>query len=322
MAPLGFTITKNGSAWDMQEPYGAFTWYAVNDQPADKAFYDMTLRTVAPMVGVGNGRLVADWTVNGVRTTCFHLAEPAASYLTTVEFGNYVHRYRGTVDGVPVTTWTKRGSVRQFNLTKPLPRLLRWVTNRLGRYPFPTLNLIVVPADDGMETQEAITMGNTRYDLLPQNLVHEIIHQWYGDAVTPNDWKDVWMNEGMAMYLQQVWMAQKDGLPAGYYVRHDSSWDAFDRRFYGPPGNYLPNKFAQSNVYYVPAKMWYTLRGHLGTKRFYRFARKWITSHEYTSQGRYSLMNWWGKAAAHDLHLFFRRWLNNPNQDPKWSTGF
>ena len=27
----------------MQEPYGAYTWYPVNDQPADKALYDFTI---------------------------------------------------------------------------------------------------------------------------------------------------------------------------------------------------------------------------------------------------------------------------------------
>ena len=26
----------------MQEPYGAHTWYPVNDQPSDKALYDFT----------------------------------------------------------------------------------------------------------------------------------------------------------------------------------------------------------------------------------------------------------------------------------------
>ena len=33
-------------------------------------------------------------------------------------------------------------------------------------------------------------------------LVHEIVHQWYGDLAGPTDWRDVWMNEGMTMYLQ------------------------------------------------------------------------------------------------------------------------
>ena len=35
----------------MQEPYGAYSWYAVNDQPSDKALYDFTITAPAPMVG-------------------------------------------------------------------------------------------------------------------------------------------------------------------------------------------------------------------------------------------------------------------------------
>ena len=29
----GWTTTDDGSVWTMQEPYGAYSWYAVNDQP-------------------------------------------------------------------------------------------------------------------------------------------------------------------------------------------------------------------------------------------------------------------------------------------------
>ena len=41
----------------MQEPFGAYTWYAVNDQPSDKALYSFTITTPAPWVGVANGEL-------------------------------------------------------------------------------------------------------------------------------------------------------------------------------------------------------------------------------------------------------------------------
>jgi aminopeptidase N len=40
---LGLRATKNGGAWTMQEPYGAYTWYPANDQPSDKALYDITV---------------------------------------------------------------------------------------------------------------------------------------------------------------------------------------------------------------------------------------------------------------------------------------
>ena len=40
---VGFTVTDRGEVWTMQEPYGAFSWYPVNDQPSDKALYDITV---------------------------------------------------------------------------------------------------------------------------------------------------------------------------------------------------------------------------------------------------------------------------------------
>ena len=48
--PSGATSTRasacgwprGGEAWTMQEPYGASTWYPVNDTPSDEAVYDVT----------------------------------------------------------------------------------------------------------------------------------------------------------------------------------------------------------------------------------------------------------------------------------------
>ncbi|MEB0303340.1 M1 family aminopeptidase, partial [Mucilaginibacter sp. 5C4] len=33
-------------------------------------------------------------------------------------------------------------------------------------------------------------------------MVPELGHQWFGDSVTPSDWKDIWLNEGWATYVE------------------------------------------------------------------------------------------------------------------------
>ena len=43
---VGLRIMGNNQLRTMQEPFGAFTWYPVNDQPSDKALYDV--RITAP----------------------------------------------------------------------------------------------------------------------------------------------------------------------------------------------------------------------------------------------------------------------------------
>ncbi|NUR27232.1 MAG: M1 family peptidase, partial [Catenulispora sp.] len=53
--PLGLTVTADGSLWTMQEPFGAFTWYPANDQPSDKALYDIAMTVPAGWTAIAGG---------------------------------------------------------------------------------------------------------------------------------------------------------------------------------------------------------------------------------------------------------------------------
>ena len=39
---------------------------------------------------------------------------------------------------------------------------------------------------------------------------HELAHQWFGDAVTPAHWEDLWLNESFATYGQWLWLDSVD----------------------------------------------------------------------------------------------------------------
>ncbi|WGL53521.1 M1 family metallopeptidase [Nocardioides sp. BP30] len=306
----GFISKRDGRAYAMQEPYGAFTWYAVNDQPADKALYDFTLHVPAPFVSIANGRLTHRRTRHGVTTTRWHLASPAASYLATVAFGDYRETKLGKVHGTPLSYWTptdRPALVRQLRFMK---KDFRWLERLLGRYPFATLSLVVVPSKSAMETQTMISEGSDRYALAEDNVVHEMSHQWWGDQVTPNDWRDVWMSEGMAMYIQYRWLDHVDHYPTGTWVSYETSReDDMLLSKYGPPGAYNRADFGSSNIYLPPARMWWKLSESLGRSRFDTLLRGWTASHPHSSQSRETLEDWWSTASGRDLHSFFQGWL-------------
>ncbi|MBZ5737974.1 M1 family metallopeptidase [Nocardioides mangrovi] len=306
---LGWTTTADGEVWTMQEPYGAFTWYAVNDQPSDKARYQIEITAPRPMVGVANGSLGLRTTKHGETTTSWDAAAPMSSYLVTVAIGDLRETEDRSESGVPLTYWTPAGRPGLVDRLRETPDALAWLEDRLGPFPFSSLGILVVDSRSGMETQTMITLGDTAYATSPDVLVHEIAHQWYGDLVTPTDWRDVWMNEGMAMYLQAVWAAHDDPDVLRSTLAQWASDDQDLRDDAGPPADYDPDSFGATNVYTIPARMWDALRQRVGDDEFWRLVRAWPVTHAYGNAGYDDITAWWSKQTGEDLSGFFHDWL-------------
>lgn len=312
---VGWTTTTRGEAWTMQEPFGAFTWYPVNDQPADKALYDARISAPRGMVGVFNGRLTGRRSSGGRTVTRWHLASPAAAYLVTVAIGDYVrYRDRGP-HGLPLTYWLPRSDQRALPELRRTPAMIRWLESKLGPYPFDRLGAVVVPSDSAMETQTLVTMGSRLVaDRLTfrSDLLHEYAHQWYGDTVTPTTWPDLWLNESFAMYTQLRWEVSRGWLTAAdvraYLLDHDARLRTRD----GPPGAYHRLEFGQACVYLCGALMLDTMRTELGAEHFDQLWRDWPQEHRFASVGRDDYVAWLNARTGQDWGPFLTTWLTSP----------
>ncbi len=56
----------------------------------------------------------------------------------------------------------------------------------------------------GMEHQSNSFIHNADEYLM----AHELAHQWFGDKVTLGSWQDVWLNEGFAVYLSDIFYTE------------------------------------------------------------------------------------------------------------------
>jgi aminopeptidase N len=308
----GFTITDTGEVWTMQEPYGAYTWYPVNDQPSDKALYDVTVTAPAPWTGISNGHLTELVTEDGRTTTSWQLNEPASSYLVTLAIGDYAHSSNTSAGGLRVDYWTPRGMVLGVDQVQTAADSIDWIESKLGPYPFDSLGLVVTASQSAMETQTMVTLGNNEYVLSPQVIAHELVHQWYGDQVSPADWRDVWLNEGMTMLLQWIYEDEHDIRPLRGTIQQARAGDQGLRDEYGPPGAYDPQQFGGSNIYYTPALMWNELRLELGDDEFFRIARSWLAQHDNTSVTREQIFEHWESETGRELSDFFAGWITGP----------
>jgi aminopeptidase N len=312
---VGWTTTARGEVWTMQEPFGAFTWYPVNDHPSDKAFYDVRISAPRGMVGIFNGRMTARRTSGGRTVTRWQLASPAASYLTTIAIGDYVrYRDRGP-HGLPITYWLPRRDQKALPELRRTPDMIRWLEARLGRYPFDRIGAVVVPSDSAMETQTLVTMGGRLMAdrrLFRRDLLHEYAHQWYGDLVTPDSWPDLWLNESFATYTQLRWEVSRGWTTMARVRDLLIELDPQLRKSDGPPGLYDREEFGESCVYYCGALMLDRLRGELGARLFAQVWREWPQQHRFVSVDRSDYIAWLNERTGRDLGPFITEWLTSP----------
>jgi hypothetical protein len=90
----GFFPTDDGATIAGQ-PHGAATWFPVNDHPLDKAAYTFRVSVPAGLEAVANGVLRGSATRGDWTTWTWDARDPMASYLATVDIGEYnIHGYR------------------------------------------------------------------------------------------------------------------------------------------------------------------------------------------------------------------------------------
>ncbi|WP_183099310.1 M1 family metallopeptidase [Nocardioides pelophilus] len=314
---VGWHVTPEHEVWTIQEPYGAFTWYAVNDQPADKAFYDFTLTVPEPWTGVANGELTDTTVDSGLRTSTWHLAEPASSYLVTVAFADYTPTELQSSRGIPITIWGPTDDPEAIGETEYAGEAMDWLEQYLGPYPFDTFGILIYDGESGMETQTMVTLGATPYATSRAVVIHELAHHWYGDTVTPADWSDVWMNEGMAMYLQGMWEAEEEGITIDQKMDDWALFEGDERDYAGPPGDYDPTNFGSGNIYFGPALMWHELRQRLGDDVFFGLLRDWPADQENDTADRVEYLAWIEQETGEELSDFFDAWLLSPTTPPR-----
>ncbi|WP_322937245.1 M1 family metallopeptidase [Nocardioides bizhenqiangii] len=314
---VGWHVTPEHEVWTIQEPYGAFTWYAVNDQPADKAYYDFTLTVPEPWTGVANGELTDTTVEDGQRTTTWHLAEPASSYLVTAAFADYTPTELRSDRGVPITIWGPTDRPEALGETEYAGEAMDWLEQYLGPYPFDTFGILIYDGESGMETQTTVTLGATPYTTSREVVVHELAHHWYGDTVTPADWSDVWMNEGMAMYLQGMWEAEDEGITIDEKMDDWASFEDEMREYSGPPAAYDPTNFGDGNIYFGPALMWHELRQQIGDDAFFALVRDWPADQENDTADREEYLSWIEDETGEELSAFFDDWLLGETTPPR-----
>ena len=186
------------------------------DHPRRKATFDIEMEVARCLAAVANTDIKAQELLKGGKKRVIFETTPAMStYLVFFGVGDF-ETLQDPIDGrVRVLTLPPSQKYGRFGLEFGRKALAFSESYYGVPYPLSKMDLIAVPdfAFGAMENWGAITFrenlllhhpgitSRSGEERICEVIAHEIAHQWFGNLVTPSDWKYLWLNESFATYF-------------------------------------------------------------------------------------------------------------------------
>jgi aminopeptidase N len=313
-----FNFTEVGNknfVYTMNEPVYASTWLPCVDLPTDKALADIFITNDSSMVSLSNGKLIGI-TSSGARKT-FHWKTfyPISTYLIAMysaDYETYTQKYisisKDTVDLYCYATPEKFEDLKKdFSDHNSYMKIFEEL---FGPYPFPKEKYGLAEFwwnYGAMESQTITGVGSTYISgrkFFADMLIHELSHHWWGDAVTPKSWKDIWLNEGFATYSEALYWEKKSG-PSALRSTMEPKFQTFDN---GTLYNPVDNLFS-GLIYDKGGWVLHMLRKEIGDKNFFIVLKKYFERYKYKNASTEDFKNICEEISGKKLKQFFDQWV-------------
>ncbi len=312
---------RTNSIFTVSDPDAGRFWWPCYDHPWDKAVVDLiiTMRSDWKVAANGLRESITD-NGDGTSTTIWRGEHPMTTYLVCITAGDYVEIPQTALGGeLPILNFVAPHQEQNalYDLGR-LPEMIDYYSGLFGVYPFEkygnaTVNMSTFGA---MEHQTMTTLGNYIIDGVRGHeltVAHELVHQWYGNAVSFLDFCDVWLSEAFATYGEMLWVDHTEGWQAACdyvqssYHSYYLNWESESN----PPTIYDPpfNRYFYPQSYEKAASVLHMLRLKLGDDMFFELLQSYFEEYKHGNAITPEFQALAEGIFGESLEQFFQQWI-------------
>lgn len=302
-------------------------WLSTIDHPYDKAMCEFIVTAPNHYGVVSNGLKIEETNLdNNKKLTHWKQSVPIASWLYVLGVAEFAIQYVEKFDGKSIETWVFKQDrdAGFYDFAVPTKQALEFYSDYVGPFSYEKLaNIQSNSVSGGMEAASAILYSagsvvgdrNTRWRNV---VIHEVAHQWFGNAVTEYDWDDIWLSEGFATYFTLLFIEHQygrdefvDGLRSSQ-KRVDSFYEK--RPEYTIVHDNLKDMkyVTTSQIYQKGSWILHMLRGIVGTDIFWKGIKIYYNQYKDLNATTADFKRVMEEVSGKNLDVFFEQWLYKP----------
>ncbi len=310
--------------------------FPCQDHPDRKATFDVEMTVDQDLVAISNGTAAEEVDLgNGKKRVRFTQTPRMSTYLLFFGVGAFESVRDETDDRVRAVTTPGMTPYAHYGLDFGRKALQFCEQYYRIPYPLPKMDLLAIPdfAFGAMENWGAITFrenlllhypnitSRSGEERICEVIAHEIAHQWFGNLVTPSDWKYLWLNESFATFFGYgvvdhhypewgIWEQFLGGQTNSALAR-DGMHETFAIEI--PGGDHVViNSSTAPIIYSKGGSILRQVKGYIGDKNFRNGLTRYLETHAYGNTASHHLWEAFEEASEQPITKMMQSWIEQP----------
>jgi aminopeptidase N len=311
---MGWSHGEGGVINVWGEPDAASSWFPNNNHPRDKATFRFEITVPAPWMVAATGTL--EETIENGNQTMFvwEMNDPMATYLASINVDRYEVVTQTGPNGLTIRNYFPVDFPTSQRLpAAALPAVIDFFNELYGPYPFDEYGMVIASTEGfcaqtetALEAQSMSLHCPSVYMTSETVIVHEVAHQWFGDSVSLENWKDIWLKEGMATYSEWLWESRNEP-SALRQIAEKNRFGFFDSSL--SVAEPAKDNLYTNESYTGGALVFYVLHQHVGDETFFEIMRTYVKRYGGGYAGTDEFIMLAEEVSGEDLDPLFEAWL-------------